>query len=83
MNRMLSFSIACALIAAGIIKMAVQASHEETLLIPTCLGKTLTISVASDPWSALHCWGCYSLMLGLVVLTALTVTNVRSSRSAG
>ena len=80
-NRIVSFWMACALIVAGILKMVLQASHQETLLIPTCLGKTLTVQVGGDPWSALHCWGCYSLMLGLVILAALTIQNIRRQRS--
>ena len=81
MNRLVSFGVACALIIAGIGKMVVQASHQETLLIPTCLGNSLTVHIGGDPWSALHCWGCYSFLLGLVVLAALTVQNVRRQRA--
>ena len=80
-NRLVSFGMACALIVAGMVKMVMQASHQETLLIPTCLGNSLTVHIGGDPWSALHCWGCYSFLLGLVILAALTVQNVRSHRT--
>ena len=80
-TRLVSFWAACALVVVGGIKMVLQATYQETLLIPTCLGQTLTVQIGGNAWSALHCWGCYSVLLGLVIFGALTAYNIQTSRS--
>ncbi|KCZ63885.1 hypothetical protein L53_05155 [Hyphomonas sp. L-53-1-40] len=80
MKRVHSYAAAAALVFAGITKMVLQASAQSTLLLPTCLGKSVTIPIESAGTSLMHCWGCYALLLGLLVIGALLLNDLRHSR---
>lgn len=80
MKRIHIYAVAAALIVAGAVKMVMQASAQATMIIPTCLGKSVAIPIEGASLSVLHCWGCYALLLGLVSLTALIVSDLRHSR---
>lgn len=64
--------LAFALLFFGAIEMISQAWSQDTVLLPTCLGNTIEITVSAGEWSALHCWGCYSLVAGIGLISFLT-----------
>lgn len=75
-----AYLAATALFAVGLTKMAVQASAQSTLLIPTCLGQSVSLQVAGAGTPLLHCWGCYAAALGIVGLIGLAMNGVRQTR---
>lgn len=75
MRQILKIAPAIALIFAGLTKMALKANAHETLLIPTCLGKTITLTSGVSPWSVLHCWGCYAVLAGLAYIALTLAMN--------
>ena len=79
-KRIHSYAIAAALVFAGITKMVLQASAQSTLILPTCLGKSVTISIESAGAQLTHCWGRYVLLLGLLAFGALLLNDLRHSR---
>ncbi len=80
MKRTYSYAAAATLIVAGIIKMTLQASAQATLIIPTCLGKSVTVPLEGVGVSLMHCWGCYALLLGVLMVGALLLNDLRHSR---
>jgi len=80
MKRTYSYAAAAALIVAGIIKMALQASAQATLIIPSCLGESVTVPLEGGGVSLMHCWGCYALLLGVLTAGALLLNDLRHSR---
>lgn len=75
MRQILKIAPAIALIIIGLTKMVLQANAQDTLLIPTCLGKTITLTSGVSPWSVLHCWGCYAVLAGLAYLALSLAMN--------
>ena len=81
-HRHLSLLIAFGLIFVGGARMTVQAMQQETLLIPTCLGQTLTLNIGHSGWYALHCWGCYAFIFGVMLLAVLAVQKIRQRQTS-
>lgn len=82
MRQILIIVPAISLIIIGLTKMVLQANAHDTLLIPTCLGKTITLTSGVSPWSVLHCWGCYAVLAGLAYIALIAVMNRMSVRHA-
>lgn len=51
--------------------MYIEAQTTGVLLIPTCLGADMAVSIDVPIWDRLHCWGCYAAATGLAVLSAV------------
>ncbi len=81
MSRTFSVFVAVGFMFAGIGKMFVQATAQKTLLVPTCLGNTVSMRIGSGNWSPLHCWGCYAFGLGVVLLLLSIIWQIRLGRN--
>ena len=82
MKRTYLYSIAVALMLTGVAKIVLQASAQATLIIPTCLGASMTVPVEVAGTPLMHCWGCHVLLIGLVSGGALLLRDLRHSRLA-
>jgi len=82
LRQILKIVPAIALIFVGLTKMVLQANAHDTLLIPTCLGKTIMLTSGVSPWSVLHCWGCYAVLAGLVYIALIAAMNRMSVKHA-
>jgi len=52
------------------------------LSLPTCNGETISISLSNANWlERAHCWGCYMLAVGLVVLLIAAFDQFSKRRS--
>ena len=80
MKTTFAYLASAALLTVGLVKMAVQASTQSTLLVPTCLGQSVALPVASAGTPLLHCWGCYTAALGAVGLTVLAANGLKQTR---
>lgn len=68
MGTRVPFIIGITLLIAGLIRMYIEAQTAGVLLIPTCLGGDMAVSLDLPIWQRLHCWGCYAAASGASVL---------------
>ena len=82
MNPYLLKSFAVGLMVSGAIKMFLEATRQDSLIIPTCFGQTISVQLPGNAWTAFHCWGCYAFIAGLILLTAYSLYSFTSHRAA-
>lgn len=74
--------LAMVLIISGAIKMFLEATRQDTLFVPTCLGQTISVQLPGNAWAAMHCWGCYAFATGCALLVAHILTSVVTRRAS-
>ena len=66
----------------GAIKTWLHMGTAPLLFLPTCNGETVTIALSNTSWIArAHCWGCYMLAVGLIVVLFATYERLVKRRS--
>ena len=66
-NRLPLFGLV--MIAVGAVKTWLHMGTVPLLALPTCTGDVITVELAGGTWlTRAHCWGCYMLVAGLVVV---------------
>ena len=71
-----------AMIAVGGLKTWLHMGSVPVLSLPMCSGKTVTLTATPSSWfEQAHCWGCYMLAAGLVVLAIAGVSAYKQRRS--
>lgn len=71
-----------ALIAVGGLKTWLHMGSVPVLSLPMCSGKTVTLKASSTSWfEQAHCWGCYALAAGLILVSFAAVKAARQRRS--
>lgn len=82
MTTLLQALYGLALIAVGGLKTWLHMGSVPVLSLPMCSGKTVTISASSANWfEQAHCWGCYALATGLILVAIAAINAVRERRS--
>ena len=71
-----------AMILIGGLKTWLHMGSIPLLSLPTCNGETLTIALSNASWfEQAHCWGCYMLAAGLIVMAFAGYRELMERRS--
>ena len=65
------------MILVGVTKAWHHMAAESHLLISTCFGGQVAVSLDAPIWSRAHCWGCYLALFGAVWITGLVLGRMR------
>ena len=74
--------LGAAMIVIGGIKTWLHMGTIPLLSLPTCNGETINIALSNASWfERAHCWGCYMLAAGLVVVGLAAYEEFAKRRS--
>ncbi|NQY97023.1 MAG: hypothetical protein HRT82_07660 [Henriciella sp.] len=74
--------IGAAMIVIGGIKTWLHMGSIPLLSLPTCNGETINIALGNASWlERAHCWGCYMLAAGLIIVALAAFDQVAKRRS--
>lgn len=82
MTTLMQWLYGLAMVLVGGLKTWLHMGSVPVLSLPTCTGKTITISAVQTGWfEQVHCWGCYMLAAGFVMLLVAAVNTYKQRRS--
>ena len=82
MTTLMRLLYGLSMVFVGGVKTWLHMGNVPVLSLPTCTGKTITISASQGSWlEQVHCWGCYLFAAGLVVLAIAGVNAYKERRS--
>ena len=71
-----------AMVLLGAVKTWLHVGSIPVLYLATCTGKTVAISTGQAGWfEQAHCWGCYMLVAGILVLAHAGLRQMQKRRS--
>ena len=71
-----------AMVLLGAVKTWLHIGSIPVLYLATCTGKTIAVSAGQTNWfEQAHCWGCYMLIAGLVVVVHAAARQLQKRRS--
>ena len=71
MRHFIKYLIPAVTLIVGLVKMGITARSDGSLILPTCLGNSIEISIAGSHPVWMHCWGCYVALFGILMILGL------------
>lgn len=82
MSRVQQMMVGLLLMAVGGVKTWLHMGAIPMLALPTCTGKTVYIAANQASWfEQAHCWGCYALLVGTVLILHAIFRVIQKRRS--
>ncbi|KCZ93397.1 hypothetical protein HJO_06060 [Hyphomonas johnsonii MHS-2] len=61
-------AVGLGLVLIGALKTWAHVEAARTLTLPGCLGSEFVIRLGAPTAMQVHCWGCYAVLMGLVLI---------------